>query len=351
MKHRKKRSVGLIMAGVMTAGLLAGCGSAATVGKADERLRIVTTIYPEYNWVQNILGDNPADIQLSQLLDNGADLHSYQPTAAAMLTVSDCDLFVYLGGTSDAWVADALRQGTNPDRNALNLMETLGERAKEEELVEGMQGDEHDHEHEDDHDEDEHDAVHEDDHDHHEDEVEYDEHIWLSLKNADHLCEALVEQIAALDPENAALYRQNGDAYRAKLAALDTEYQAAVTAAPKNVLLFGDRFPFRYLVDDYGLDYYAAFVGCSAETEASFETVRFLAGKVDELGLNHVCVLENSDGKLANTIIQNSAAGPDKVSLVIFDSMQSATTRDEATGGDYLARMEHNLQALKTALS
>lgn len=337
MKSIKLYSTAL--AAVLVGTTLAGCAASAPADNG--KLQIVTTLYPQYNWVQEILGDNPAGVELTPLLDSGADMHSYQPTAAAMLTVSDCDLFVYTGGTSDSWVADALKQGTNPDRAALNLLDVLGERAKEEELVEGMQGEGDDH----DHGETPVDGAEAE----HEEEIEYDEHIWLSLKNADLLCAALAEQIAALDPENAALYAANADTYRAKLRALDAEYAAAVAAAPQSTLLFGDRFPFRYLVEDYDLNYYAAFVGCSAETEASFETVRFLAGKLGELDLHHVCVLESSDSKLAHTIIDNS--GVADADIVTFDSMQSATTADAAGHGDYLRRMQANLTALQTALS
>ena len=177
---------------------------------------------------------------------------------------------------------------------------------------------------------------------------ESDEHVWLSLRNAETLCEAISNELQEIDPDNKDIYRANTSAYIEKLMALDSEYQSVVSGAAKNTILFGDRFPFRYLVDDYGLEYYAAFGGCSAETEASFETIAFLAQKVDELDLKTVLTIEKSDGKIANTIIQNTN---DKNETVLqMDSMQSTTLDDVKDGTTYLSIMESNLNVLKEAL-
>ena len=256
-----------LLAALMLAGMLAGCmnssevpmGSATaapsqTEAPAHTKISIVTTIFPEYDWVREILGDKADSAEITMLLDNGVDLHSYQPTADDLIKISDCDLFVYVGGESDGWVDDALKNATNKNRKVINLLEILGDSVKEEETVEGMQEEEEDHE-----------------------EKEYDEHVWLSLKNAKTLVGAISAALQELDPGNKDTYATNAAAYIEKLSALDGEYQAAVSAGTYQTLLFGDRFPFRYLVDDYGLSYYAAFVGCSAESEASFETVSFLA--------------------------------------------------------------------------
>ena len=181
-----------------------------------------------------------------------------------------------------------------------------------------------------------------------EEEPEYDEHVWLSLKNAKVLCKAIADNLSEIDPENKDVYIQNEKDYAAKLDALDQEYQTTVDASTQKTLLFGDRFPFRYLVDDYGLDYYAAFVGCSAETEASFETIKFLSEKVDELGLKNVMTIEKSDQKIAKTIIENTK---DKnQSILTLDSMQSTTSDDVKNGTTYLSVMEKNLEILKEAL-
>ncbi|MCR5344941.1 MAG: metal ABC transporter substrate-binding protein, partial [Lachnospiraceae bacterium] len=266
----------------MIIGSLCACSSGNNGAVADDgKIQIVTTIFPEYDWVINVLGENPANAEVTMLLDNGVDLHSYQPTADDILKISTCDLFIYVGGESDEWVEDALAEVTNKDMVVINLLNVLGDSVKEEEVVEGMQEEEHDHDHEEgedtDSDEDEH------EHEHEESEVEYDEHVWLSLRNAVALVNSISDSVQKIDPDNAKTYISNTEAYIEKLNSLDEKYNTAVQNASFHTLLFGDRFPFRYLVDDYGLDYYAAFVGCSAETEASFETITFLAQKVDEL--------------------------------------------------------------------
>ena len=172
--------------------------------------------------------------------------------------------------------------------------------------------------------------------------------IWLSLKNAEVLVNAISKSLQELDPDNKDTYATNAAAYIERLSALDGEYQAAVDAATYKTVLFGDRFPFRYLVDDYGLSYYAAFVGCSAETEASFETVSFLAKKVDELKLPCVLTIEGAQHRIAETIVQNTAEKNQKV--LTMDSMQSTTSKDVANGTTYLSVMEKNLSVLKEAL-
>lgn len=348
-----KRIFSLFLAAALALALLAGCGtntqSAASDGAA-KKLSIVTTTFPEYDWVMNILGERAADVEVTMLLDSGVDLHSYQPTVDDIVKLSACDLFLYVGGESDEWVDDALAEATNENMVVLKLLDVLGDSVKEEELVEGMEHD-HDHDHDEDHDHEE-DHEHEDDHDeghdHDEEEPKYDEHVWLSLKNAASLCQTIADALAQMDPGHAEAYRANAAAYIEKLSALDAEYRAAVDAAPVRTLLFGDRFPFRYLVDDYGLNYYAAFAGCSAETEASFETIVFLADKADELDLKAICQIESADGSIARTIRENTQSKDQEI--LTFDSLQSTTSRDAAAGAGYLSIMEQNLAVLKAAL-
>lgn len=297
--------------------MLTGCG--AVPEKQTDKLRVVTTVFPEYDWVHEIAGDN-ADITM--LLDNGVDMHSYQPTAADIMKISDCDIFIYVGGESDAWVEDALKEAVNKNMTVINLLDILGDAAKIEEPLPGTEPEE--------------------------DGKEYDEHVWLSLKNAEHLCAEIAEAMSGADAENADIYRQNASEYIKKLDALDREYTAAVSAAEHDTLVFGDRFPFRYMTDDYGISYYAAFEGCSAETEASFETVAFLAGKLDELGLKCVMTIDGSDKRIAKTIIESSKDEDRKI--LTLDSMQSTTMKDAKDGASYYGIMESDLNILKEAL-
>ena len=373
-----KKLLSVFTALSLTAGCITACSTNNAPAADSKNLQIVTTIFPEYDWVMNILGDNPANAEVTMLLDNGADLHSYQPTASDILKISTCDVFVYVGGESDEWVDDVLKEATNKDMVVINLMDELGNAVKEEEIIEGMEGHDHEHDHDDDedhdheeedhdhehdehdedhdHDHDEHDEDHDDedldhDHEHHheEGEVEYDEHVWLSLKNASVLVGAISEAIAKADSANAATYRANASAYIDKLNALDKEYSDMVSAAARNVLVFGDRFPFRYMIDDYSLVYYAAFVGCSAESEASFETITFLAGKVDENSLTSVITIEGKEHKIAETIISNTATKDQKI--LTLDSMQTTTMADVKNGITYISVMESNYEVLKEALN
>lgn len=488
-----------------------------------ENLSIVCTIFPEYDWVKQVLGSHAEHAEITYLLDSGMDLHSYQPTALDMAKIADCDLFVYVGGESDEWVEDALAESVNPNMQVISLMDAMGDAAKEEELKEGMEHDhEHEHEHAEiteddiqerglkdfagnwqslfplleageldeyvehhaeengepedevrqelagkwgcdateisiegdkieftfadgtkksgeyqsagyapvltedgdihaviyryerisgdspkyvmfndhgyepataehfhiyygddtdfdttkenfpynpffipaeldgagaiealeghshskteshDHEEEEH------DHDHEEGEVEYDEHVWLSLKNAKKFCTEIADKLSILDSANKDDYAANLDAYTARLDALDGDFQALADGAKQKTLVFGDRFPFRYFVDDYGLDYYAAFVGCSAETEASFETIVFLASKMDELGCGTIFTIENSDQKIAQTIIGNTKAMNQKIAAL--NSLQSVTKEQVSSGAAYLTLMQENYNVLKGAL-
>lgn len=310
---------------LLTAALLTGCAAPAPTSTPEtapaSKLRVVATIFPVYDWVREVTGPDNQDLDLTLLLDGSTDLHSYQPTAEDVAAISACDLFIYVGGASDAWVEDALAQSANPERRTLNLMELLGSRVYTEETVEGMEPEK------------------EEDHG----QEETDEHIWMSLRNAWELSAAIADTLGELDPANAARYTANANAYGEQLNELDAQYIATVEAAPGKTLLFADRFPFRYLAEDYGLNYYAAFPGCSAETEASFETVAFLSDKAAELNLPAVLTIEGSDGRIAETVVQN--AGGDRPVLTM-NAMQG-TMEDGAT---YLSVMQDNLGVLRQAL-
>jgi zinc transport system substrate-binding protein len=326
------KKIGLILCCLfLAAAVFAGCGGndeKEGTENSGEKLSVVTTIFPLYDWAAAVSGgDENADLTL--MLDNGVDLHSFQPTADDIVTLSDCDVFIYVGGESDQWVEDALKTAVNQDMIVVNLMDVLADDVKEEEVVEGMQAEEEAEEAE-------------------EEGPELDEHVWLSLRNAVVCCGRIVEALGEADPERKDVYAENAAAYVERLTELDTDYTAAVAEAAGDTLLFGDRFPFRYLVDDYGLSYYAAFVGCSAETEADFETIAFLASKVDELSLPAIMQIETSDGTIAETI--RSTTKTKDQAILTLNSMQSTTAADIENGVTYLSVMEDNLAVLKKAL-
>jgi len=291
-----------------------------------ENLSIVTTIFPQYDWVYQILGEKAEFKEITLLINNRIDLHSYQPSIRDITTISACDLFIYVGGESDDWVEVVLEQATNPGMVVIKLMDALGDRV----LVDEEIDDGHHHHH------------------HHNDE-QFDEHVWLSLCNAVIFANVIANALSDLDPELADFYIENADKYSALLNNLDLEYVQIISNASRNTLLFADRFPFRYLLHDYNLNFYAAFSGCSAETEASFRTITFLAKKLDELGLTSVIVTESANISIAETIIGNSNDKNQKI--LVLDSMQSSNDDDRIRGTTYISIMENNLDVIKDALS
>jgi len=324
-----------MLVAVLAVCALSGCGTSKSgEDTKDKKIKIVTTIFPEYDWVMQILGDKADKADVTMLLDKGVDLHSYQPSTADIAKISEADVFIYVGGESDEWVEDVLKEAKNKNLKVINLMDVMGDKAKEEEVKEGMQPEEEEAEEAKDGKE--------------EEEVEYDEHVWLSLKNAKIFTKKIADVLSEVDKDDAKTYQANYESYAKKLDDLDKKYADAVASAKNKTLVFGDRFPFRYLVNDYGLDYYAAFVGCSAESEASFETVTFLAKKIDELGLGNVLTIEGKNHKIANTVVDNTKNKDQKV--LTMDSMQSTTSKDVKDGATYLGIMEKNLEVLKEAL-
>ena len=283
----------------------------------DDKLTIVTTIFPIYDWTKEIIKGNQ-DIELIYLLDNGLDLHNYQASAQDIIKINNCDLFIYVGGESDEWVEDVLN---NNNIKQLNLIDLLADNILLEEHKEGMQVDEHE-------------------------EEEIDEHIYLSIKNAIKAISFINDNICLIDAENIELYNTNTTNYINSLKRLDNQYQNTIDNSINKTLIFADRFPFRYLIEDYNLDYYAAFNGCSAETEASFETIKFLTEKLNELSLNYLLVLENSDQKIAKTIIENSNI--EDCLIEELNSMQSIDINDNKT---YLSIMKDNMEILKKVLN
>ncbi|SHM71427.1 zinc transport system substrate-binding protein [Fibrobacter sp. UWB7] len=341
---------------------LVACNSVSENKKQESHeLSIITTIYPEYAWAKEILGTRTDSVNLTLLIKNGIDLHSYKPTAHDVAKIASADMVIYVGGESDEWIKDALTASPKQGRIEFNLMEALGDRVKAEKIVEGMQAEEeHHHEHAEAHEADEHEhhAEHEHhdehaeahEHHHHDEEVENDEHVWLSLKNAEILVKKIAEELSKIDVTHASAYKQNAEAYIAQIQSLDAEYRTAVESAARKTVLFGDRFPFRYLVDDYGIKYYAAFVGCSAESEASFETIAFLAGKMDSESLPSIFIIENGNDKIAKAVLAASKKSQNAQILTI-NSMQSITEEQINNGINYLSLMRANLENLKKALN
>lgn len=321
--------------GLATVSLVVPLCTSCNIEDDSGKLKIVTSIYSEYDWVMTVLGDKKDNAKVTLLRDNGVDMHSYQPSMDDAKAISKCDLLVFVGGESDEWIEDSVKDAVNKDKKVINLLETLGDGAKEEETVEGMQGEEeegHDHEGEG------------------EEEVEYDEHVWLSVKNAQIFVGSISDALGEIDAENANYYKSNADAYINQLKDLDARYTAAVKAGVQDTILFGDRFPFRYMVDDYELNYYAAFLGCSSDVTPDYTTIKFLADKIDELGLKAILKIEGNATERLISAIKETADTKD-LTVLTMDSIQSARSSDfknEKTR--YLSIMESNLGVLTEAL-
>ena len=326
----------------------------------SNKISIVCTTFPQYDWVKNILGEEAERFYVTLLLDNGVDMHSYQPAVKDIATAGSSDLFIYVGGESDTWVEDALKEAKNKDLKAINLMETLGNSVKEEEVVEGMQEERESlgHSHEKSSKEKQEQTLKESHENSQEingqkeaadEEPEYDEHIWLSIRNAEIMVKNIEKAIEQLDSDNAKVYQNNAENYIKKLDTLDKQYANTIQNAKYKAILFGDRFPFRYMADDYDLKYYAAFAGCSAETMAGFETVTFLAKKADELRLPVILTIENSDGRIAEAVKSNTTKKNQKI--LAMNSLQSVTKEQIADGITYLQVMQENLSVLSEALN
>ncbi len=313
---------------LITTVLLAGCGAKPAAAEADV-VSVVCTIFPQYDWVCVLLDGVTADTKVTLLSDDGTDIHSYQPSVQDMAVIRESDLLIYIGGDSEDWLLDMVEEDDELKERSVNLLELMGELVLKEEEKEGMT--------------DEIGHVHDENF-----EAEDDEHVWLSFENAGVLCEELAECLIELLPEEETVIRANLEAYEGQIAALEAEYMQAVETARYDTLLFGDRFPFRYLTEEFGLDYYAAFAGCNADAEASFETIVFLIEKLDELDLPAILIIEGSDAKLAETIRKNTQSADQEI--LTLNSMQAVSWDEVEAGTTWLGIMEENLQVLKTAL-
>ena len=305
--------------------LLCGC-AAPPPEPEDGRLQIVAAVFPAYDFARAAAGTH-GDVSL--LLPPGAESHSYEPTPADILRVRNCDLFIYLGGESDTWV-DTILSAVEPRGECLRMVDCV--ELLEEETVEGMTGG-HDHDHED------------EDHNHLGEVVGMDEHVWTSPKNAAAITRLLGETLANLDPDHAGDYRTAAGDYARQLDALDEEFAGFFNGLPHKTMVFGDRFPLRYFAEDYGLDYYAAFPGCGAQTEPSAATVAFLTEKVRGEDLPAVWYIEFSNHLVADSIAE--AAG---TNTALFHTCHNVSQADLDAGATYLSLMEGNLETLRAVM-
>lgn len=308
---------------------LASCGGQDEPSGNDEKKpEIICTAFAPYDWVRTVLGERSENYTVRMLSGNGADMHSYQPTAEDMKSIGNAAMFIYIGGESEKWVADVQKNVGTEKTVFVNLTEALGSAVLEEETALEGSADEHEHEH---------DGA---------DDNEYDEHIWLSVKNAEKLTVYIAAELAKLDPDGKSVYDANAKEYLLKLAALDAEYKKAVQNASRSTVIFADRFPFLYLMKDYGINYCAAFAGCSAESEASFKTISALSRAADEAKTDTIIITETSDGAVADAVISGMTNKGCK--KTVMNSMQSVKTA-EAASETYIGIMTNNLASLKQA--
>ena len=318
MMGRFKRVLALCLVLLFLFPLCLGCQSRSD----SDKLQVICSVFPLYDWMRNIVGDSET-VEVSLLIQNGSDLHSYQPSAEDMIRLSSANLVFFVGGASDAWLEEALAVRSSDARVDVKLTEVPDVRLRE--ICSNSADDHHGHEH-----------------------GAIDEHLWLSLANAKAASAYLCDLLCELDEQGADAYRENYTAYAASLDALDEEYSALVSSVTSPMLLCADRFPFVYLAEDYGIDYISAFEGCSTDANATPDTILRLAGALDEHGLHTMIVTERSDEQLANSI--RAASHSKDQTVLVLDSMQSVTGAEAADGADYISIMKKNLETLRLAL-
>lgn len=336
---RRRKGIGILAAcGLICGSLLTGCGTgraedASEKAQDDGRISVVTTIFPQYDFVRQIAGDS---VDLKMLLKPGEETHSYEPTPQDIIAIQNSDIFIYVGGENDAWVEDILDSMPDAGMRTLKLIDCVD--TVEEEHVEGMQEQPgHSHEEEEYHGDETEEAhsVH-----------EIDEHVWTSPVNASAIVDEIKELLAQTDPENRQRYEENAEAYEAELAALDAAFREVVDNAGRRLVIFGDRFPFRYFADEYELDYYAAFPGCASDTEPSAAVMAFLINKVAEEKVPAVLKMELSNENIANAIAE--ATGTE---VRMFYSCHNLTAEEFENGETYLSMMQKNVETLKEVLN
>ena len=340
------RLMAVILAAGIAAAAVTGCG-VKQEEPDDGKLKIVTTIFPQYDFVRAIAGGTGA-VNVRMLLSPGEEVHSYEPTPLDIKEIQNCDLFIYVGAENDVWVDRILENMGDKRPETLRLVDLTETVA--EESVEGMMEEKgHDHEEsreeEADHD---HEAGHEHSHSgdsSHEEHEEADEHVWTSPVKAAEITEAIAQKMAELDPANADDYLANAQDYEAKILDLDAQFRQIAENAERKILVFGDRFPIRYFAEEYGLDYFAAFPGCSSESEPSASTLAFLIDKVREEEIPVVFSIEFSNGNIARAICESTGAVQRT-----YNSCHNVTKEQMENGATYVSLMSENLEAVREAL-
>ena len=318
-----KRLFSLLLAGTMLLGGLSGCSAPA---EQEEGLSVVATIFPQYDFARQVMGGNGG---LTMLLRPGQEVHSYEPTPQDIIAIQNCDLFIYVGGESDAWIEDVLDGMDTSNMVILSLMDVVDPLEEDtENVLENPE--EHDHQEDGTH-------LHEE---------EYDEHVWTSPKNAMLITQAICDALCEIDPDNAGQYQANTADYLTQLEELDAAFREVIGDAQRDTLFFGDRFPLLYFVREYGLNYYAAFPGCASETEPSAATVAKLIDLVREEEAPVVYQIELSNGNIARSIADSSGAR-----VETFYTCHNITADDFNAGETYLSLMQRNVDSLKEALN
>ena len=358
---KKIKLIVLVLTVMLTAVFLAGCGSDKSAekkeaAKEDKRIKVVATIFPEYDFLRQIGGEK---INLSMLVPPGAETHSFEPTPKDIKKANAADLFVYVGGDSDEWVDRILKSVDNKKQSVAKLMDMV--KTVEEKEIKGMTPESREDEDRDDHKSEtkkakddksekksdaKSGAAGDKDGKEEKEEKELDEHVWTAPENAIKIVRKLSEKLGRIDPDNKGYYEKNADAYIAKLKKLDANFKKVVKNGKRREIIVGDRFPFRYFADEYKLKYYAAFPGCSTDTEASAETIAFLTKKVKKDKIPVVFHIELSNAKVCTSICE--ATGAKKRQL---NAIHNVTKEDFKSGAGYLSLMEQNLKTLKEALN
>lgn len=289
--------------------------------KNSDKLSIVSTIFPGYDFTRELTGN---DVDLTMLLSPGMESHNYDPTPQDIIKIENSDIFIYVGGESDEWVTDILENINTKKTKIIKMMDYVD--TFEEEIVEGMQEEEQEGEEE--------------------HEEEYDEHVWTSPKNAIKIVKAIEASLKEKDANNSDKYATNATSYITKLNELDVDFKKIVNNGSRKEVIFGDRFPLRYFVEEYGIKYYAAFPGCSSDTEANASTIAFLIDKVKEDKVPVVFHIEMSNKKIAKTIAEETGA-----KTLQFHTAHNVTKEEFKNGITYLDIMKNNMEVLKEALS
>ena len=336
----------LLMILALLLGTVTGCAAQEPDQTGDGKMKIVTTIFPPYDFARAVIGSGEtADIKM--LLSPGEEVHSYEPTPLDIREIQACDLFIYVGGENDVWVERILENMGGERPQTLSLLEVTDTLA--EEIVEGMMEERggHDHEAEEhDHETEDHDNGHVHSGDSSEAEhEEADEHVWTSPVKAAEITEAIARKIAQIDPEHAETYLKNAKAYEEQILELDAQYRQIAENAARKTIVFGDRFPIRYFAEEYGLDYFAAFPGCSSEAEPSASTLAFLIDKVKEEEIPVVFTIEFSNGNIARAICESTGAEQRR-----FETCHNVTKEQMDSGATYVSLMTGNLESVREAL-